>query len=257
MAVVRIFSYLPNPRVWKSLIAAKHCGVKVELVGDQPANLGSWLWDYDARQLAESELGEDNPNARTGRRGFSGLLYKTDEFLKAQPYGTVPAAFTGDDRVGVFESNSILRAVVRASQHDHGLYGNNPAEASRIDSFLDASLVFAREAQVYLLVIKAMTNETHARMKAAYEFYLDGIERALGNGPFIATNELTMADICFACDFSQFMRERFMSKHLVAHNLDTVCKDFAGDYPNAYRHLINLAGRDEFAEHFGDYLEGV
>ena len=40
--------------------------------------------------------------------------------------------------IGVFESNSILRATVRASKEDHGLYGRTPFEASRVDSFLDA-----------------------------------------------------------------------------------------------------------------------
>ena len=30
MADLRIFSYLPNPRIWKSTIAARLCGVEVE-----------------------------------------------------------------------------------------------------------------------------------------------------------------------------------------------------------------------------------
>ena len=55
MADIRIFSYLPNPRVWKSLIAADLCGVEVEVVGDKPAKLGNWLWDFDARELRESD----------------------------------------------------------------------------------------------------------------------------------------------------------------------------------------------------------
>ena len=52
---------------------------------------------------------------------------------------------------GVFESNSILRAVARSASQESGLYGEDGYQASRIDSFLDADLVFAREAQVYLL----------------------------------------------------------------------------------------------------------
>ena len=53
--VLRIFSYLPNPRVWKALIAADYLGVSVEVLGDKPKNLGNWLWDFDARELAEEE----------------------------------------------------------------------------------------------------------------------------------------------------------------------------------------------------------
>ena len=33
MYKLKIFSYLPNPRVWKSLIAGKICGVEIEVVG--------------------------------------------------------------------------------------------------------------------------------------------------------------------------------------------------------------------------------
>jgi len=41
----------------------------------------------------------------------------------------------------------IMSAVARLGDAKLGLYGNDPYEASRIDSFLDASLVFAREPQ--------------------------------------------------------------------------------------------------------------
>ena len=102
--VLRIFSYLPNPRVWKALIAADYLGVSVEVLGDKPKNLGNWLWDFDARELGEEEKTEDSPHARVSRRGFSGALYKTDAFMRTQPYGTVPAAFSPDGAVGVFES---------------------------------------------------------------------------------------------------------------------------------------------------------
>ena len=31
MVALRIFSYLPNPRVWKATIAARLCGVEIEV----------------------------------------------------------------------------------------------------------------------------------------------------------------------------------------------------------------------------------
>ncbi|MDH3644776.1 MAG: glutathione S-transferase, partial [Gammaproteobacteria bacterium] len=167
--VLRIFSYLPNPRVWKSLIAGELCGVEVEVIGDKPPKLGTWLWDYDARELPEDERGDDSPYARASRRGFSGTLFKTDTFLQAHPFGTVPAAFAPGGAIGIFESNSILRAVARAGQHNLALYGHDDYEASRIDSFLDANLVFAREAQVYLLAMDNPVAAVHKRMAAAYE----------------------------------------------------------------------------------------
>ena len=157
-AALKIFSYLPNPRVWKSVIAGYISGVEVEVIGDKPNKLGTWLWDFNPRKMEEEEMSKDSSYARIGKRGFSGILYKTDEFLKAHPFGTVPAAFSPDGDIGVFESNSILRAVARAGKQGN-LYGKNSYEASRIDSYLDANLVFAREAQVYLLEIENLTQE--------------------------------------------------------------------------------------------------
>ena len=49
---IRIFSYLPNPRVWKSLITGRLGGVKVKVLGDKPENLVNWLWDFDAEKLS-------------------------------------------------------------------------------------------------------------------------------------------------------------------------------------------------------------
>ncbi|MBT06841.1 MAG: glutathione S-transferase, partial [Rhodospirillaceae bacterium] len=39
MAGIRIFSYLPNPRIFKSTIAGRLCDVNVELVGAKPPEL--------------------------------------------------------------------------------------------------------------------------------------------------------------------------------------------------------------------------
>ena len=249
--VLRIFSYLPNPRVWKALIAARYLGLNVEVIGAKPKELGNWLWDFDARPLRDDEKVADNPNARQSRRGFSGTLYKTDAFLQTQPYGTVPAAFSADGKIGVFESNSILRAVARSGSAEHGLYGRSPMQASRIDSFLDATLVFGREAQVYLLGISEISAELHQRMAGAFEFFLEGIEQALGHHDYVAGDELTIADIAFACDFSQFMRERLMRGGLDAASLPLVSEGAENTYPRAFAHLYRLIEQPEFGSHHG------
>ena len=254
-SVLRIFSYLPNPRVWKALIAAEYLGVTVEVIGDKPKNLGNWLWDFDARELKEHERTEDSPHARASRRGFSGTLYKTDAFLRTQPYGTVPAAFSPEGSVGVFESNSILRAVARSVEGSGGLYGGSPMHASRVDSFLDATLVFGREAQVYLLGMDDMTEQLYERMAGAFMFYLEGIDRALEYHPHIAGDTLTIADIAYACDLSQFLRERLMSKGLEALSLPTISADAESTYPRAFKHLFDLIERPEFNRHLDSYTQ--
>jgi glutathione S-transferase len=252
--VLRIFSYLPNPRVWKSLIAADLVGVSVDVVGDKPANLGKWLWDYEARPLEDGERTDDSPYARVSRRGFSGALFKTDAFLATQPFGTVPAAFSPGGEVGIFESNSILRAVARAAGGNHGLYGSDAYSASRIDSFLDANLVFAREAQVYLLAMDEMTVATYQRMAAAYEFFLAGIESALGHNSYISGPTLSIADISFVCDFAQFLREGHYTDALAKQDLKLISEKGLQEHPRAYQHMLSLSERPEFAHHMGSYL---
>jgi elongation factor 1-gamma len=248
--VLKVFSYLPNPRVWKAQIAADIIGVEVETVGDKPVQLAEWLWDFNPRLLEASECSEDSPHARKSYRGFTSTLFKTDAFLLAHPFGTVPAAFSPDGSVGVFESNSILRAVAR-SGGDHDLYGNDGYEASRIDSFLDANLVFAREAQVYLLGMDDMTTQTHERMKSAFEFYLEGVERALSDSAYLVGDLLTIADISFACDLYQFLRERHYAETLSEKGLEVISNNSEERYPAAFNHLQSLRARP----HFATYLD--
>ncbi|MEM9623272.1 MAG: glutathione S-transferase family protein [Pseudomonadota bacterium] len=247
--VLRVFSYLPNPRVWKALIAAEFCNVEVETLGAAPAELAHWLWDFDARELNDSEMTEQNPNARTGRRGFSARLYKTDAFLVAHPFGTVPAAFDPTGNVGIFESNSILRAVARSGDSDHGLYGTDAYSASRIDSFLDAGLVFARESQEYMLAMNNPSIALYDRMQAAFEFYLAGINNALTHFPYIAGDSLSIADIGYACDLAQFLRERTMADALHQIKRAPISAAAESAYPKALQHLTALMKRTEFAKY--------
>jgi elongation factor 1-gamma len=252
---LRIFSYLPNPRVFKALIAAQLCGVQVEVVGDKPAKLAQWLWDYDARELSADELTSNNPNARSSHRGFTGTLYKTDQFLMTQPFGTVPCAFSPGGEIGIFESNSILRAVVRSATQPHTLYGTEGYSASRVDSFLDANLVFSREAQVYLLAMSEMSAEVHARMSAAYEFYLQGVERALQHSAYLVDDALSIADISFVCDFAQFLREGHYVEELGHAGFELISVQGLQQYPKAFGHMLALSQTPAFSKHMGSYLD--
>ena len=255
MAKIRIFSYLPNPRVWKSLIAAKIGGVEVEVVGDKPNQLTDWLWDFDAKFLSEQEKLELGTFKRDSKRGFSGAIYKTDNFMREHPFGTVPAGFIGNEKIGVFESNSILRAVARQSQ-DETLYGGKNHELqSRIDSFLDVNLVFSREFQVYLLEMDSLTSYTYDRTKAAYEFYLDGIEKALSVSDFIVGDNLTIADISYVCEISQFLREARYEKQLLEINHKLICSEYQTKYPLSFSLMKTLSKKKEFNEIMGSYLD--
>lgn len=72
MADLRIFSYLPNPRIWKATIAARLGGVELEVRGAKRSELTNWLWDFDARPLSAEQKDAYASAARKGRVGFKG-----------------------------------------------------------------------------------------------------------------------------------------------------------------------------------------
>lgn len=258
MSALRIFSYLPNPRVWKATIAARLCGVELEVVGAAPEELPQWLWDFDARPLSPEQRGELEPLARAGQVGLTTRLYKTEAFLAAHPFGTVPAAFSPDGKTGIFESNSIMRAVARLGAARFPLYGGDAYEAARIDGFLDAGLGFARDAQLYLLDLRggAVDAELYARTAQAFASYLRGIERALAPpAEFIAGAGLTLADIGFVAELALFHSELAHRALLEKHGLRTLVSSMAGDFPRALAHFDKLRRHPAFAPDVEPYLK--
>ena len=219
-----------------------------------------WLWDYDARPLVEQERQSLSSLARTGRVGLAGAkLFKTQAFLDAQPFGNVPAAFGRDGTIGIFESNSIMRAVARLGEVKFPLYGRDPWEASRIDSFLDVSLVFARDAQIYLLALSDGTVDAaiHARARQAFAIYASGLEQALSpRRKTLVGDDISLADICFAAEFALFMNEHARAAQLTERSLGKILH--AGvrtDYPIVFAHFDRLIEHEHFRPDLRPYVE--
>jgi glutathione S-transferase len=231
--------------------------------GAPPAELQSWLWDFDARPLSAADAESEPASEEIGRTGFKGVkLRKTRAFLEAHPFGTVPAAFSPDGTVGIFESNSIMRAVARLGERRISLYGDGPYEASRVDSFLDVSLVFARDAQTYLLSLLdgSVSAEIQARARDALTSYLGGISRALlPERRFLVGDEITLADICFVAELALFSNERLrrlaLAKHGLVPILDAVGTDPA--YARAFAHFDRLRKHPAFAPDVDPYMEKI
>jgi len=258
MSVLRIFSYLPNPRIWKATIAARLCGVEVEVRGSSPKEIQSWLWDFDARPLSSNEPPAIE-DVRVGTVGFkSASLRKTRAFMEAHPFGTVPAAFSPDGKIGVFESNSIMRAVARIGESRFPLYGRDLYEASRVDSFLDASLVFARDAQLYLLALMsgAVSTEIHSRARDGFSVYAAGIDQALSpNREFLVGSHITIADICFVAELSLFFNEKARIAVLETEGLEPILNATVdAEFPRAMAHFAKLRRHPAFAPDVEPYL---
>jgi len=258
MSQLRIFSYLPNPRIWKATIAARLCGITVDLRGAAPGELQNWLWDFDARPLSDAERAASTEVQRIGRTGFKGRLYKTPAFVEAHPFGTVPAAFSPDGKTGIFESNSIMRAVARLGADTFPLYGRDAYEAARIDSFLDVSLVFARDSQIYLLSLRdSVTPEIQARTREAFNTYMAGIEQALVPArQFLVGDGISLADICFVAELSLFSNEKPRANALAEKGLTPILHDgIDAEYPRAMAHYTRLCAHPAFAPDVAPYLE--
>ena len=258
MSQLRIFSYLPNPRIWKATIAARLCGVELEVRGSSPKELQSWLWDFDAHPFSSDEPAA-SAEVRVGKVGFKGAgLHKTDAFMEAHPFGTVPAAFSPDGKVGIFESNSIMRAVARLGESRFSLYGRGPYEASRVDSFLDASLVFARDAQIYLLALMSerVSPEIHSQARDGSTIYAAGIDQALSSGSeFLVGSDLTLADICFVAEMSLFCNEKTRVGALEKQGLAPILHaKVEAEFPRAMGHLARLRKHPAFAPDVDPYL---
>lgn len=257
MADIRIFSYLPNPRLYKATIAARYSGATIEIIGARPKDLTNWLWDYDAHELSDAEKLSNKHNIREAKMGFSGQLFKTDAFLKANPFGDVPAAFGDDGATGLFESNSIMRAAARIGGKEPSLYGDGPVQESRIDGFLDRSLVFAVNTQRYLLSARGgISPALHSDMSSALSSYLAGINQALSDSKNIAGDQLSLADIVFVCEVALFSNEVFMSQKLSDASLTPLLPRLL-DYEYALDHFKKLSAEPNFNADLGDYFERV
>jgi glutathione S-transferase len=221
--------------------------------------LQSWLWDFDARPLAPHE--QVASQEVRGQVGFKGTLHKTAAFIEAHPFGPVPAAFSPDGRVGIFESNSIMRAVARLGASRFPLYGSDEYEASRIDSFLDASLVFARDSQIYLLALgsEKLSAEIHARARDGFGSYLGGINQALAHGrDFIGGNSITLADICFVAELSLFYNEKARAGELLKRGLEPILNTTVdAEFPRAMGHFTKLSQHPAFAPDVQPYLAKI
>ncbi len=255
MADLRIFSYIPNPRLAKAKIAARFSGAEIEVLGDKPLELVHWLWDFEARKLSGDEKDGLSEIARTGSVGFAGVtLYKSEEFLRAHPFGSVPAGFSGDGEIGIFESNSIMRAAARLGSKPHGLLGDGPLGQSRVDSFLDRTLVYSRDMQRYLLAGDKLTAEHHAEMRTSLVAFATGLNTALGYDDYLAGNGLTLADIAAACELGQLTNERGFQSRLDELGLPALTNELA-DFERLGTYLGKLAQEPIIRDEIGKYLD--
>jgi glutathione S-transferase len=154
-----------------------------------------------------------------------------------------------------------MRAVARLGDAQLGLYGRDPYESSRIDSFLDASLVFARDSQIYLLALGggSLSEETYHRTREAFAVYTGGINSALSAGQgFIVGDCLTLADVCFVAEFALFHNEKPCAQDLKKRGLDPILNaKIEEQFPDAIAHFARLSKHSAFTPDMSPYLQKI
>jgi elongation factor 1-gamma len=130
-----------------------------------------------------------------------------------------------------------------------------------VDSFLDASLVFARDSQIYLLSLGSgtLSTEVHTRTREAFALYAAGIDRALSpEREFLVGDNVTIADICFIAELSLFFNERTRVGELRRIGFEPILHaEIGADFPRAFGHFDKLRRHPAFAPDVEPYLRKI
>ena len=256
MSDIRIISYLPNPRVYKATIVARYSGAVIDVIGDKPPEMANWLWDYEAFKMDDAEKSANASARRTAKTGFSGELYKTDAFLGANPFGDIPAAFAENGKMGIFESNSIMRLAALTGPNAPALYGDSAAARARIDGFLDKTLLFADTVQKYILSGDTLDAELHGQMAAAFQNYCTALELALSHHAHVSGDALSLSDVVLVCELALMSNECRMADNLAAAELSAILPELK-NYPALHAHVTDLLACAEFAEDLAGYAGNI
>ncbi len=190
--------------------------------------------------------------ARAGRVGFKGgQLVKTDAFLAAHPFATVPAAFSPDGTTGIFESNSIMRAVARLRPQAVEALRQHAYEAARIDSFLDASLVFARDSCRSTCWPCATPTSPPTSMRGqprpSRSMPRASTRPCNPTASFLVGETLSLADICFVAELCLFLNERHHRPTLARRGLTPILNEqWREQFPSASSHFNRLIAHPAF-----------
>ena len=124
---------------------------------------------------------------------------------------------------------------------------------------MDASLVFARDSQIYLLslVDGSVSPEIHARMRDGFAVYLAGINQALSpDREFLVGESISIADICFVAELALFFNEKARPGELQKKGLQPILHaGVSAEYPRAFVHFDKFRIHPAFAPDVEPYLK--
>lgn len=119
---------------------------------------------------------------------------KSAEYLQKHPLGKVPTLETPEGCI--YESNTIMRYLARQAGR---FYGNSPAETAAIDQWLEFynTQLSASHPRVFYgtLGFRTVTKESYEAGKKDYISVLKIVEAQLKKTPYLAGNDISIADM--------------------------------------------------------------
>jgi elongation factor 1-gamma len=162
--------------VRKTTVAARFANIEVEIRGAPARKLRDRLWDDDARSPTDNERGA--LVSTTGRVGLTEVkLFKTEAFLESRRLEMYrqPLAPTGRSTFSIPTASCVLQY---ASGDPVPALWPRPLRGLTDRWFLDVSLIFARDSQIYLLALSdgLATEAIQARAREAFVIYASGAD---------------------------------------------------------------------------------
>jgi len=172
---LKLYTYMPNYRAWKALIAAAYNDLKIEV----PA----------------FELHKDNT---------------TDSFLAKNPLGKVPVLDTPHG--AIFESNAIARYVARLRQ-DTNLYGASFFESAQVDQWIDfCANELEPTRAIWLFPLSGYMQydaDAYASAKTDIGKSLAVLDKHLATRTYLVGHQVTLADIVVVSALVELYRRVF------------------------------------------------
>ena len=175
---------------------------------------------------------------RTRRMDFGGAFGGLDDesYLKLNPHGVIPTLIDGN--VVVWESNSILRYLCNRFELTQ-FYPRDIADRSSVERWMDWQLTTwnPAAATLFRLIVRTPIEQRDpeaielARLQNVSA--LEKIEPQLAGRPFLAGDELTLAD---------------MATGILAHRWFSLPVE-RPDFPHVHRWYDRLCSRPSFQEH--------
>lgn len=167
-----LYTYMPNYRAWKALIAAEYNQVKID--------------------VPEFKMGETN---------------KTPQFLEKNPLGKVPVLETPQG--SVFESNAIARYVARLRQ-DNDLFGTSTFESGQVEQWIEFSaheLEPSRSVWLYpIFGFLQYEQAAYEAAKADTAKCLKILDEHLQTRTYLVGHKITLADIVIVSALADLYR---------------------------------------------------